>query len=85
MIPAVPRPEPATRSRPGPKQIAGLVLAVLFVLFMVQNLERVSVDWLIGSWETPLIVVIAVSALLGAGADRLLQARSRRRERARRD
>ena len=37
-------------------------------------------DWLIGSWQTPLIVVIVVSMLLGAGIDRLLVRRARKRK-----
>ena len=51
-------------------------------VFAVINLDEVEVDWLIGSWQTPLIVVIVVSMLLGAGLDRLLVRRARKRKRA---
>jgi uncharacterized integral membrane protein len=42
-----------------------LALGVLAVLFAVLNLEEVKVDWIIGSGHAPLIVVIAISLLVG--------------------
>ena len=59
-----------------------MILVALAVVFALLNLEKVEVDWLIGSWETPLIVVIVVSMLLGAGIDRLLVRRARKRKRS---
>jgi lipopolysaccharide assembly protein A len=54
------------RSRRDQGRTAGLIaLAVLFTLFAVLNLEKVSVDWIIGTTRTPLIIVIAVSLLVG--------------------
>ena len=44
------------------------VVAALIVLFAVVNLDGVEINWIIGTWETPLIVVIVLSAALGAGA-----------------
>jgi lipopolysaccharide assembly protein A len=35
-------------------------------VFAVLNLDQVEVNWIIGTWETPLIVVIALSILVGA-------------------
>lgn len=52
--------------------VAG-TLAVLFALF---NLDRVDVNWILGTFRTPLIVVIVVSFALGLGAG-LLVARRR--------
>ena len=46
--------------------IAAAILGGLAVLFGVINRHEVEVNWLLGTWETPLIVVIAVSFLLGA-------------------
>jgi uncharacterized integral membrane protein len=40
---------------------------VLAVLFAVLNLDEVEVNWIVGTFDTPLIVVIAVSILVGAG------------------
>ncbi len=66
--------------------IAAGILGVLAVVFAVINLDEVKVHWLVGTWETPLIVVIAVAFLLGAGFDRLLVRRARKRKlAARRD
>ncbi len=69
-------PEKAANTR----LVAAGILGVLAGVFAVINLEEVQVDWLIGSWETPLIVVIVVSMLLGAGIDRLLVRRARKRK-----
>ena len=49
------------------RQIAGLALAGLGVAFAVANFDEVEVNWLLGTWETPLIVVIAVSMVIGGG------------------
>lgn len=48
------------------RQIAVLVLAGLGIAFAALNLDEVDVNWLLGTWETPLIIVIAVSMLSGA-------------------
>ncbi len=53
--------------RLGSRQLGVLVLATLLVVFAVLNLDDVSVDWLVATWQTPLIIVIAVSVLVGAG------------------
>ena len=58
------------------RQIAGLALAGLGGAFAVANFDEVEVNWLLGTWETPLIVVIAVSMVLG-GALGYLAARRR--------
>jgi uncharacterized integral membrane protein len=42
------------------------VLGGLAVAFAFLNLGRVEVDWILGTWQTPLILVIAVSLLVGA-------------------
>ena len=70
------KPEKAANTR----LVAAGILGVLAVVFAVINLDKVEVDWLIGSWQTPLIVVIAVSMLLGAGLDRLVARRARKRK-----
>jgi uncharacterized integral membrane protein len=48
------------------RQIAVLVLAALGGVFAALNLDEVDVNWIAGSWQTPLIVVIALSMLVGA-------------------
>ena len=59
------------------RQIGALVLAGAGVAFAVANLEEVDVNWLLGTWQTPLIVVIAISMLAGAALGFLV---SRRRD-----
>ena len=49
------------------------------MLFAVLNLDQVEVNWVLGSGQTPLIIVIVVSFLLGVAVDRLLAYRSSRR------
>jgi uncharacterized integral membrane protein len=48
------------------RQVAVLVLAGVGGVFAALNLDEVEVNWILGTWETPLIVVIALSMLLGA-------------------
>lgn len=44
---------------------AFVVLAVLITLFAVLNLKDVKVNWIFGKSETPLIIVIVISLLVG--------------------
>jgi uncharacterized integral membrane protein len=60
------------------RQIAVVVLAGIGGVFAAANLDEVKVNWVLGTWETPLIVVIALSMLIGAGLG-LAVSRSRRR------
>jgi uncharacterized integral membrane protein len=48
------------------RQIAVLALAGLGGVFAALNLDEVDVNWILGTWETPLIVVVALSMLVGA-------------------
>jgi uncharacterized integral membrane protein len=81
---------PATRPGDKPDRTAGTrtaaaaILGGIAAVFAVINLDDVEVDWLVGSWQTPLIVVIVISMLLGAGLDRLLVRRARKRKLERR-
>jgi uncharacterized integral membrane protein len=59
------------------RQVAGLGLGAVGVVFAAANLDDVKVNWLLGTWKTPLIVVIALSIVIGAGLG-LLIARGRR-------
>jgi uncharacterized integral membrane protein len=43
----------------------GLVIGAIVAVFAVLNLDEVEVNWIFGTASTPLIVVIAVSFLLG--------------------
>src|ERR1700743_1875428 len=72
----VSRPGPRARSRGGGARLLLVgVLSGLAVAFALLNLARVEVDWILGTWQTPLIVVIAVSLLVGAALGFLLARR----------
>jgi uncharacterized integral membrane protein len=78
------RPEDKPDRAGGTRMAAAAILGGIAAVFAVINLDDVEVDWLIGSWQTPLIVVIVISMLLGAGLDRLLVRRARKRKLERR-
>jgi uncharacterized integral membrane protein len=74
------RPEDKPDRTAGTRMAAAAVLGGIAAVFAVINLDDVEVDWLVGSWQTPLIVVIAISMLLGAALDRLVVHRARKRK-----
>ena len=57
------------------RQVAALVLAALGIVFAVANLDEVKVNWILGNWRTPLIIVIALSMLVGAALGFLVSRR----------
>jgi uncharacterized integral membrane protein len=57
------------------RQIAVAGLAALGGVFAVLNIDEVDVNWIFGTWQTPLIVVIALSMLIGAGLGILVSRR----------
>jgi uncharacterized integral membrane protein len=66
------------------KTIAAIAVAVLLIAFGLSNTKDVPIDWLFTTTKTPLILVIVVSALLGAVLGGLA-ARGRSRRRGTRD
>jgi len=60
------------------KTIAAAAVAFLLIAFGVANDDRVNVDYLVVSRDTPLIVVIAVSAFLGMVIGALIVYRRKR-------
>jgi uncharacterized integral membrane protein len=57
------------------RQIAVVGLAGLGGVFAVLNLDEVEVNWILGTWSTPMIVVIALSMLIGAALGVLVSRR----------
>jgi uncharacterized integral membrane protein len=49
-----------------PKTVAALAVAFLLIAFGLSNRNDVPINWLVGTTDTPLIIVIVVSAVLGA-------------------
>lgn len=60
------RPHRDDQRGTNPKMIIGIVAAVLFVWFILANSQEVDVTWWVFGTQTSLIVVILLSALLGA-------------------
>jgi uncharacterized integral membrane protein len=79
LLPNQPGERPPARRRERPRLIAGVILAGLGLAFALVNLGNVKVDWIVGSAHSPLILVIVVSVLIGAGLDRVLVRRARKR------
>ena len=63
-----------------PRMIAAIVAAVLFVWFIIANSQEVDVTWWVFDTQTSLIVVILLSALLGAGITFFVMHRRSRRD-----
>jgi uncharacterized integral membrane protein len=59
------------------RQLAVLGLAGVGVAFAALNLDEVEVNWILGTWDTPLIVVIALSMIVGASLGLLVSRRRR--------
>ena len=72
---------PATR-RDRARLSAGLILVGVGLAFALLNLRNVKVDWILGSAHSPLILVIAVSILIGVGIDRIAVTRARKRSKS---
>jgi uncharacterized integral membrane protein len=58
-----------------PKWILIGVAAVLLVVFAALNTDDANVNWILGSWNTSLIVVILLSGVLGFVIGWLVRAR----------
>lgn len=71
---------PPKRSRRELARTVGFViLTVLITLFAVLNVDSVEVNWIFGSGEAPLIVVILISLLVGIVLTYLLERRAHKR------
>ena len=71
-------PQPVARRQSKRRQIElglGGAATAIAIVFGIVNAGDVTVDWIVTSSQTPLIIVIAVSFLLGAVAGVLLARR----------
>jgi uncharacterized integral membrane protein len=73
--PGTPAPPPRRRkqrtsllAKENRRLVAGAIIGAVVALFAVLNLDQVDVNWIFGTVETPLIIVIAVTFTLGAVA-----------------
>ena len=62
---STPGPPPKERDLRS-KTIAAVAVAILLIAFGLSNRNDVAINWLVGTTDTPLIIVILVSAVLGA-------------------
>jgi uncharacterized integral membrane protein len=62
---STPDPPPKERDLKS-KTIAAVAVAILLIAFGLSNRNDVAINWLVGTTDTPLIIVIVVSAVLGA-------------------
>lgn len=65
----------ASMSRDRARLGAAFALGALVVLFAALNLDEVKVNWVFGTWRTPLIVVIVVCLLAGGALGLVLSRR----------
>jgi uncharacterized integral membrane protein len=66
---------PARSTKETVRMVAAIVLGGLVIAFAVLNRKKVSVNWILGTWSTPLIIVIAITFLLGVAAGFLVRGR----------
>jgi len=57
------------------RQVAAVALAAVGGVFAAVNLDDVKVNWILGTWKTPLIVVIALSLVIGSALGFLVSRR----------
>ncbi len=69
-------PDPGTNQASGggisPKAIVGIVIAALAILFILQNRDRVQIDFLVLSFGSPLWLILIIMVILGALLDRFV-------------
>jgi len=56
-----------------------MLLAALFIVFAVLNLNQVKVNWIVGSGHAPLIIVMVISVLIGAVVTHFAERAGRKR------
>jgi uncharacterized integral membrane protein len=76
---ALQAPEPRRSRREVARTGALVLLAVLATLFAVLNVKDVKVNWIVGSGNAPLIIVIVVSLLVGVILTHFAERRSAKR------
>ena len=65
MTQPLPADDPARGGR-GPKFWIGVVAVVVLAIFVIQNSQRVEVDFLFTTTETPLVFALLIAGVLGA-------------------
>jgi uncharacterized integral membrane protein len=71
------------RRKISPAIVVAAILAILLIVFILQNADDTDVTWIVTDSSTPLWVVIFVSAVLGYLFGQLIEIGVRRRRRHR--
>jgi uncharacterized integral membrane protein len=66
---------PARARRERARTVAAFGLGGLAALFALLNVDEVEVNWILWTWSTPLIIVIALSIVIGAAIGYLVARR----------
>jgi uncharacterized integral membrane protein len=74
------KPAVASERKLSPRTITAAVLGGLLVLFAALNSQTVTIHWILGTTQTPLIVVIVGCGLIGFAVGWLLARRAARRD-----
>ena len=74
------RPEPKERFRPSGRQIVGVVIAIVLLIFIVTITEDANVTMLVTTVTLPLWLVLAGTAILGVLVGMGLGARRTKRK-----
>lgn len=74
-------PKRSTERRVDSRQVLILVAAVLLAWFAIGNWQSVTIHFWLSTTKAPLVIVIAVSALLGGLVTRLARRRHRPKSR----
>lgn len=88
------RTEPSTQATPAPyseptpgipwRLALFLLLAVVVVIFAVQNTQDVELQFLGWSWQLPLVIIITITVVVSVLLDEILGGIIKRRQRRRR-
>ena len=71
---------PAKSRRFGPRQIIGLIVLAVLIVFVAINTQKVKVHFLVATVHAPLYQVLAAMAIVGALIVLLVQFRRRHRD-----
>lgn len=72
----------AQKPKSNNRDVAALILGVVVIALALANRRSVKIDWIVTTWRTPLIVLIAGCLLVGMAVGYLA---ARRRERRSKD